>query len=229
MDTVDLKAFESNVKQRVPNFTLAWKDRSPLNIAIGKFLSPFNSGYMTDFVTTIYPTVYYPTQQEYEQDPMNSFLVLAHESVHLTDARDNWSWFTISYLAPQVMFVGFFAAALMMLPFTVEGFLAFLLLAVLSVFPFPSPGRTHWEKRGYSMTIAANYWLTGVIDPELTKECKKNFLNGNYYWMSWSSKDIDSWASEAEADAVSGKVLEHGEAFVAAHEFLKSRNLLVQK
>ena len=58
------------------------------------------------------------------------------------------------------------------------------LLALISLFPWPAPGRKYMEMRGFAMTIAADNWA----DPAWKREeapnwILDNFTGPNYYWM----------------------------------------------
>lgn len=107
LDLQLLRSFEDTVRKQVPGFKLGYKDESPLQKAIG-FLFPFNPGYMTSFITTFYPTVYFPSKNSYENSPRSSLSVLAHEMVHLVDTIAHPIWFRLSYALPQILaLVGF--------------------------------------------------------------------------------------------------------------------------
>jgi len=101
MDLATLKRFESHLQTAYPNFRVCFKDQSWAQKLLG-FLMIFNPGYMTEFITTIGSTVYFPTQAFYEASPEDSVVILAHESVHIYDSQRTL-WFKLSYLFPQVL------------------------------------------------------------------------------------------------------------------------------
>lgn len=106
-DLPTLRMFEDTVRKQVPAFKLGFKDQSFLQKAIG-FLFPFNPSYMKSFITTFYPTVYFPSQAYYEGNPWSSMLVLAHEMVHLVDTMAQPVMFRLLYVMPQILaLVGF--------------------------------------------------------------------------------------------------------------------------
>ena len=224
MNREDLQAFEEDTKTVVPGFKVAWKSDSLKQRLLGRVLW-FNPTYMTKYVSTFYPVVYFPTQVEYESNLTSSFAVLAHERVHLLDTRRQGIWFRVSYLLPQVMFVPLSISALSCSFF--EGKLAILLLvlALVSLLPWPSPGRTKWEKRGYAMTMAVSYWIRGEVTSELKQSIKSYFVGWPYYKMSWSPSDIDVWLTQIEWDLKTGTLLED-QVYFDVRQFLGSRGLL---
>lgn len=102
MDLTTLRSFEDEVRKLVPGFRVAFKDKTPGQKTLAFFLRPFNPFYMTKFVSTFHPVVYFPSQLSYEAAPRSSFTVLAHELVHLLDTQSHPLWFRLSYLLPQV-------------------------------------------------------------------------------------------------------------------------------
>jgi len=104
MDLRALRAFEVEVKHLCPDLQIRFKDQS-FSQKVLAFLLPLNPTFSTRNSTTVYPTVYFPSKSAYEAHPWSSFLMLAHEMVHLLDAKAKpvWSW--VSYLLPQLLAV----------------------------------------------------------------------------------------------------------------------------
>ena len=100
-----------------------------------------------------------------------------------------------------------------------------LVLAVLSTLPWPSPGRIKLEKRGYAMTMAVHYWLTGEITPKLKQEIKIYFVGWPYYKMSWSPTSIDTWLDATEQAIKSGTLIDNL-IYSDVLQFLVNRGLL---
>jgi hypothetical protein len=98
-----LHAFEEIIREHVPGFKVAFKDESPYQRILGFLIRPFNAAYMTRFTTTFYPIVWFPSRAAYEENPKNSFGVLAHEFVHLMDTKRHPIWFRLSYVLPQIV------------------------------------------------------------------------------------------------------------------------------
>ncbi len=224
MDQSDLKAFEDDTRRIVPGFQVSWKSGSWRQRLLGKLLF-FNPTYMTGYVSTFYPIVYFPTQQNYEGNPTSSFSVLAHERVHLLDTKRQPVWFRVSYLLPQGLIVPFLISLIVSAFISWKAALISLVLVVLAAIPWPSLGRTKLEKRGYAMTMAVHYWLTREIPSELKQNIKNYFVGWPYYKMSWSLSNIDSWLDSTEKAIKSGTLIEdltYGDVL----QFLVNRGLL---
>jgi hypothetical protein len=101
MDLRTLRAFEVEVRRVCPEFKLGFKDQTFFQRVLG-FLLPLNRTYLTKGATTVYPTVYFPSKKQYEAHPWASFLVLAHEMVHLVDMKGK-PLARLSYLMPQLL------------------------------------------------------------------------------------------------------------------------------
>lgn len=79
--------------------------------------------------------------------------------------------------------------------FFMSGALGLLLLAGIACLgPWPSPWRTRWELRGYSMNLALMVWRTGLdASDDYIAHVAKQFTGPNYWYMSGSSSvDIES-------------------------------------
>jgi hypothetical protein len=103
MDFATLREFEDVVRGQIPGFQVAFKNESKLQKVLGFLARPFNPGYMTDFATTLGTTVTFPFRAYYENSPVMSLVVLAHEFVHLWDQKQGSLRFRLSYIFPQVL------------------------------------------------------------------------------------------------------------------------------
>jgi hypothetical protein len=103
MDLATLREFEDVVRKLVPGFRIAYKDETPFQKLLGFFARPFNNGYMSRYTTTFYPVVYFPSKTDYETNIRGSFVVLAHEFIHLLDSAKHPVWFRLSYSLPQIL------------------------------------------------------------------------------------------------------------------------------
>jgi hypothetical protein len=193
MNLEDLKALELDTKKLIPKFEVVWKTDSKVQKFLGFVLIIFNSYYLSNFISTFYPKVYFPSKDLYENFPTNSFITLAHERVHLLDTKMHPVWFRFSYLLPQILFVPFFIIGLFLVFFSWKLSCIMLLIGIFCLGPWPSPWRVYWEKKGYFMTMAVEYWLTGMIPFVLLQNIKRHFIGWNYYKMSWNEEDIDQW------------------------------------
>jgi len=164
-----LVALTKHIKEQIPNFSVRKKKDSLLMRILGTVLF-FNKRFMDTLVTTVYPCVYLPVEWD-EWSNSTKCAVLAHEYVHLKDAKRFWILFEFMYLMPQIL--SLFAIGAIWNPYFIW-FLLFLL-------PISSATRTWLEYRGYRMEISVNYWLTGgMYDIEFLAE---QFTGPAYYFM----------------------------------------------
>jgi hypothetical protein len=226
-NTAALKEFEEAIRAKCPDFKLKFKDRDVLQRVIGKVVGLFNPGYMTRYVTTLGHTVYFPTEKGYLDRPLSSLTVLAHEYVHMWDYQQKGFLFMLTYVLPQIIFVPFFLTYVALgCLFSFFGLpLLVLLAAVACLIPWPSSGRTHWELRGYTMSLAVEYWLTGrSISPDELVKVKKQFTSMAYYRMSWSDVEITKQLESSRNRILSG--LEKDEPYAFVHKFLSDRGMV---
>lgn len=222
-----LKEFEKDTLTLVPNFSVKWKNESLTQKLLGWLLF-FNPKYMTGYVTTFYPSVYFPSKEDYEDNPTSSLMVLAHERVHLLDAIRYGMWFKFSYLLPQVLFAPLLIASIVCLIGHLKlASLILLVLGLVALLPWPSPYRVNWEKRGYAMTLATNYWIFGSISDPLKQNIREHFLDWSYFKMSRSPADIDKWLASTVASIEDGTIRSDG-AYYDVHKFLSSKGLTPQ-
>jgi hypothetical protein len=89
---------------------------------------------------------------------------------------------------PWLFWVLFVPAILCALVWAVlaSGWLSLLLVAGLAFLgPWPSAGRTHWELRGYMMSVAVMAWRSAVALPDETIVFfAKQFTGPDYYFMA---------------------------------------------
>jgi hypothetical protein len=161
---------ENFIKANISGSEIRSKKESKMMNFLSKVLF-FNKRFMTGYVTTWYPHIYVPKLPWRENNHAPAIATLAHEWVHLYD-RQRMGWvFNFLYMMPQCFFI--------------FGLLAFwnlwFLLFFLFLLPIPSPGRAWAEFRGYRMSIAVYYWLSGQkVD---LKWIVDQFVSSNYYFM----------------------------------------------
>lgn len=102
LDKTDLTRLQDVIKQDIPGFKVGFKNESLTMKVLGFLACPFNSSFMSRYVTTWGTVVYFPTREFFWGDPARSFRILAHEYVHLWDAKKHWA-FKLSYMFPQVL------------------------------------------------------------------------------------------------------------------------------
>lgn len=101
-----------------------------------------------------------------------------------------------------------------------------LLAGLVCAAPWPAPGRTKWELRGYTMSIAVRIWLGGKYTPEVRENIVKHFVGANYYFMSWRRTAIEKALDDAAKDTASGALQGHSPPYAAIYDFLYQRGLL---
>lgn len=221
-----LREFERVVLRLMPFFRLAWKDETWSQKVIGYLTRPFNPSYMTGYVSTFYPIVYFASKEGYEAKPLSSFISLSHEYVHLEDTRRHPVWFRVSYLFPQILAVPLFCLGVVLSFFVGWWSVPLFLLANLSLLPWPAKWRVHWEERGYLMTLAVLYWMYGSIPASSKVKVKMSFVGWSYYRMSWSEDQVTEWFARSEARILDGS-LKSEPIYREVYQFLVSQGLAV--
>lgn len=97
-------------------------------------------------------------------------------------------------------------------------------LALLT--PLPSPGRVHWEMRGYTMTLAILVWTYGPPPDVVRGMVARHFYGPDYFYMSWSRARTEARLNAAVWEAQEGTLLSDVpfgivHAFLAQHRALR--------
>ena len=168
---------ENMILDDIPNFEIVSKTTSFLMKVLSVILF-FNKSFMTSYISVIYPRMYVPKLPWKENDHYSAILVLAHEWVHLSDRKRFGLLFDIGYLFPQCL-----AFLSLLAPFLS----VWWLLCLLFLLPIPSPTRAWLEFRGYSMTMACKWWLTGN---EINYYWIERQFAGQWYYFMWPFRGI---------------------------------------
>lgn len=189
-------SFESVVNEakiNFPNLQIKYKNESLFMKILGKLMF-FNKNFMTEYVTTIGSTVYFPSKSFVAIRPVSSLMILMHELVHVCDSKQfTTPVFSILYLFPQIL-------ALLALPlFFINWKIALLFL--LFLLPIPAYFRAYFEKRGYLISLYVSNKLSKKLSFNINldnekEETIKSFKNSDYYFM-WPFKSVDSQFNEA--------------------------------
>lgn len=177
--------FVSLLKIKEPGLKISYKNESKFMKFLGLLLF-FNKNFMTEFVTTIGKTIYFPSKEIVEKALDYKWLsVLAHEFIHISDYKKN-PLFTILYLFPLVL-------APTMLLFMLKVWWLGLMLFVIFLLPLPAIGRMMYEVRGYTMTLvfANEVYKEQKLSDEniktnlssLANELNIYFTGSTYYFM----------------------------------------------
>jgi hypothetical protein len=94
------KVAESIAKDH-PSFKIRYKDESRLMRLLAVLAYPFNERFADGYITTLGSTVYFPSRKDVEQNYTHSADTLAHEGVHIFDAKQRGLWFTLGYALNQ--------------------------------------------------------------------------------------------------------------------------------
>jgi hypothetical protein len=169
-----------------PDLKIKYKDKSWFMKLLG-FLLFFNKSFMTEYITTIGSTVYYPTESFTRVRPVSAAVILMHELVHIKDSHKiSKPLFGFLYLTPQIL-------ALLFIPFM---FISWKLALPMLIFaaPIPSFFRMYFEKRAYLTSLYSINALSNRLNfkPLLASQeanFLKQFNNGAYYFM-WPFKGL---------------------------------------
>lgn len=171
-----------------PDVVITFKDQSLFMKILGKILF-FNKSFMTNYITTIGETIYYPTASYVNGHPASAFIVLLHELVHVKDEKAiSKPIFDGLYLLPQIL-------ALLAIPlFFVIGFWSLLFL--LFAMPLPAYFRMNYEKRAYIASLYVMKKLNDKCQYNIDLNDKKQyflqqFKSSSYYFM-WPFSNLDA-------------------------------------
>ena len=181
------EALAKYISSQIPDFSVRFKDKDvPWYLKFGWDVSKtFNKRIWTHVTTTVYPNVWFPNVESYEADHIQRFSTLAHEYIHLEDMKDRGvGLFTFLYGFPQILALGALLAPLGFFGFLYAPLFSFFstLLLLIAVIPFGAPWRSHYEERGYIMSMCCKHWAGRPLDgyPEWLA---KTFTNSSYWWM----------------------------------------------
>ncbi len=189
--TTEMQMFQDTVNQikaHIRGFEIRFKDESWSSRVIGVLCWLFNRKYMTEFTTTRYPRVYFPSRKYVEDKPLRATKILYHEFVHLWDRKQKGFWFTVGYAFPQ------WIGLLLLVTFIVQGFflstkvwwmaLVIGIPMLVCLTPLPAYWRMKTEMRGYAMNLAFNQWRYGSVR-QWTKDWVTDIFTGPSYCFMW--------------------------------------------
>lgn len=167
-------------RDEVPGFTIKFKNRSLWMKFLGLFAMLFNNRFMSSFTTTTGRTVYIATEELFLAHQDSYAQTLAHELEHLIERQKEGTFYNaLRYLFPQILVV--FALLAVLAIWNLWFLLALVFL--LALLPLPAPGRRDIELRGYTMSMATRYWLTGSIRDRDFERIASQFTSSAYYFM----------------------------------------------
>lgn len=192
---------EALVSEEIPGFSVDYKDTTKdwkLRFA-AVVVGLFNERFMTGYTTTLFPKVYFVSEEKMRRNYVGSFRTLAHEYVHLYDQKQHPLWFPLSYLFPQVLAVFSLLAlgAIWYFP------LIWCLLFLVFLAPLPAPWRSKWEIRGYLMNLLIESRVNDGRVPVRLKNLLSDVFTGWGYYKMWPfsgivSREIDKFVEQVE-------------------------------
>lgn len=191
---MDIFEFINVCKTHFPTLKIKYKDESLL-MKILSYLMFFNNKFMTEYITTIGSTVYFPSRSKISLKPTSSAIILLHELVHIYDANKiSTILFSFLYLFPQILAPFSLLLFLINWKIAVPAFILFCL-------PLPAYFRMYYEKRAYLTSLYAIKTLSVKLKfPSLLQTQKEYFLrqfNTAAYYYMWIFKGIRKDFDEA--------------------------------
>jgi len=169
--------------------------------------------FMDRFTSQIGSTVYWANRYLSTQQKAR---ILSHEMMHHHDSqRMGFLKFGFIYAFPQILALPAIPALIILPIWYGSSFLREVefnhtwwlwLLWLVFAAPWPSPGRTWAELRGYTVTLWT-YKKQGL--PVRYDRIIKNFTGGSYYWMSWSTKNMEKKLEESRRRVLDGTIANH--------------------
>jgi len=169
-------------KFHFPKLNIKYKDVSLLMkiLAIVLFFNPRFKNY----TTTIFNTIYFPSEKYIKDRDFSSSAVFLHELVHIQDMNNLGFFgpiiFAFLYLFPQILCLLFFP--LLLVSWKVA------LFALLFLAPFPAYWRMKYERKAYfvSMYVMDKFEKKFNVNFRLNDNKKyfiKQFAGPSYYFM----------------------------------------------
>jgi hypothetical protein len=158
--------------------------------------------FTTAFTTTIGPVVYYGTEAATEVGTSTPpWDTLAHEGVHAYDDRHSVPY-KATYLLPQLLAV---LAVFSVLAWPLSSWWLLNLGWLLALAPWPSPGRVHWERRGYLMSMVCDvvrYGEAYVRSPAYQAHRAQTYTGGSYWFMAWGKAKVRAFVDRDIEQAI---------------------------
>lgn len=196
-DEVMLQKLEEAILKDIPEYQRLVKQDSKLMKFFNVFVKLFNKEFMTHYITTAKFDVLFPRNMMNRHRQV--WKVLTHEWVHMRRNKNKAAGaFTFLYGLPQ------WGALLGLLSLFAIWFSNLWLLNLLwlgLIAPLPAYFRAEEEYRGYTMSMANNYWLHGNIRTLDIEWYAEQFYGPSYYFM-WPFKSRVIKRLEREAQNI---------------------------
>jgi hypothetical protein len=193
---MDFNTILANIQKVYPDVNVKFKDQSTFMQILGKILF-FNPAFMTDFITTVGTTIYYPSQNWIDTNPATSSVLILHETVHIYDQNNsNRVIFSLLYLLPQLLFLLFIP-----LLFIVNW--KFVLIPLVFLAPIPSYFRMYYERRAYTISMYASQKLG--YTQSLPSSYVTDFTSSEYYFMWPFSTSLTTYFTNAQNQIINNQ------------------------
>lgn len=204
-----IKAKEDVWFQRLLSYLMFWMWRWPKG-EDGK--RRWTSLYMTNYTTTMGYGMYVTSLDVLQR--RRYWWTIAHEFVHMWDMNRITSIpYSLAYGFPQILVPG----ALLAIGAIWWPQMIWCLLFLVFALPLPSPGRMWLEWRGYTMTLACEFWDKGEVGPSDLPWIIENFTGPDYFFMWPFKKHITRKFEDSLRRIRSGEILED-EPFRIVHD-----------
>lgn len=180
-DQQTYEALVALIEKRFPDFNIRYKDEEWTSKALGMLSYVFNPNYMTQFITTRYQDVFFPSRKFITDNYRQAWKILAHEYVHMVDRCEGGIGFNIRYASPQMWAI---LALSSLVAIWVGSWGLLGLTPLLCVLPLPAPGRRDAELRGYAMSMFVNHVRYGDVR-DSTKDWMVDHFTGAAYYFMW--------------------------------------------
>jgi len=200
----DVQTFIDTLRKESLEIVIKPKSSSQLMKAIGWFfkVTKISPEFMTQYITTIGNTVYFPDEILNNPNSESMLRVVAHETIHVVDSKRLSSpLFSFLYLFPQSL------GLLALLSVLATWKLSFLwcLLFLLCLAPIPAPFRYLFELRAYRTQILFSRKDDKYTDEQMIaiyEWIEKQLCTKLYYWTWPFPKTVrkhlmdESWMSQ---------------------------------
>ena len=231
-----LKAALRFAESEIPGFAIKYKPDSKIMWLANRYARLFNPTFMTHFHTTLGSTMYLIGPEHLERGGKGFVDTVLHEATHMHDRREaGFLKYSAGYVMPQLIallaapLIALSALLVLLMPNRLSAWIALVagfivscgfwswlvspwmllfLLPLVALAPWPSKGRTKWERRGYQMSAAAEIWVYGRIVGRTPSAMSKHFTGWNYYRMCPDEPHVITFLRHDIEDIESGKVLD---------------------
>lgn len=164
-----------------PKLKIKYKDKS-IFMKLLSYVLFFNKKFMTNYVTTIGNTIYYPSKEYINENEQRSIIILCHELMHL---KQYFFGFSFTYLLPQSLAL-----------FGLLGFAnPYWFICLLFLLPIPSITRFMYELEAYSITMYVQNKLG--LKTNINNLVSK-FTGPDYYYMYPIKSEMEKQLIAAE-------------------------------